>query len=112
MQDHPILLPRETTKDALATGLIEGDAGTISHRPTWRPATAPTALAVTSLAAAGLHFAVMGDHFAEGLPIGVFFAVVACFQALWAVGIAVSASRPLDPNPSNNTASATTQVNP
>src|SRR5215212_10471169 len=46
-------------------------------------------LAAMSLAAAGIHFAVMGEHFKEYAAFGIFFSVVAWYQALWAVGIAV-----------------------
>jgi hypothetical protein len=42
-----------------------------------------------SLAAAGIHFAVMGEHFREYVAFGIFFSAVAWFQALWAVGIAM-----------------------
>ncbi len=62
----------------------------------WSPATtANVALAVTSLAAAGIHFAVMGDHFAEWFLAGLFFSVAAWLQALWAVGVVVSLDRRL-----------------
>src|SRR6266511_3300231 len=60
----------------------------------WSPATtANVALAVTSLAAAGIHFAVMGDHFAEWFLAGLFFSVAAWLQALWAVGVVVPPDR-------------------
>jgi nitrogen fixation protein FixH len=52
-------------------------------------------LAGMSLAAAGIHFAVMGEHFKEYAAFGIFFSVVAWFQALWAVGIAVRPTRAL-----------------
>lgn len=45
------------------------------------------AVALLSLAAAGIHFAVMADHFAEALVFGLFFAAVAWAQVLWAVAI-------------------------
>lgn len=51
------------------------------------------ALAVTSLATAGIHFAVMGEHFREYAAYGVFFSLVAWFQALWALGVVVSPER-------------------
>jgi len=54
-----------------------------------------SALAVTSLATAGIHFAVMGEHFREYAAFGVFFSLVAWFQALWALGVVVSPTRPL-----------------
>lgn len=53
------------------------------------------ALAVTSLAAAGIHFAVMGEHFSEYMVFGIFFAVVAWLQALWAMGVVMTPSRRL-----------------
>jgi hypothetical protein len=54
-----------------------------------------SALAVTSLATAGIHFAVMGEHFREYVAFGVFFSLVAWFQALWALGVVVSPTRRL-----------------
>jgi|GEM_PF-754702 len=51
------------------------------------------AIAATSLAAAGMHFAVIGEHFKEYAPFGVFFSLVAWLQALWAVGLVLSPSR-------------------
>jgi hypothetical protein len=56
---------------------------------------AQASLAALSIAAAAIHFAVMGEHFAEYLAFGVFFSVVAWFQALWAVGVIVRPSRRL-----------------
>ncbi len=53
------------------------------------------ALAVTSLATAGIHFAVMGEHFREYVAFGVFFSLVAWFQALWAIGVVVAPTRPM-----------------
>jgi hypothetical protein len=53
------------------------------------------ALALTSLGAAGIHFAVMGDHFAEYFLFGLFFSAVAWLQALWAVAIVVFPDRRL-----------------
>jgi hypothetical protein len=50
-------------------------------------------LALTSLAAAAIHFAVTGDHFQEGVAIGLFFAILAWAQVLWAVGILLAPSR-------------------
>jgi len=46
-------------------------------------------LATMSMAAAAIHFAVMGEHFAEYAAFGVFFSVVAWLQASWAVGVIV-----------------------
>jgi hypothetical protein len=45
--------------------------------------------------AAAIHFAVMGEHFAEYAAFGVFFSAVAWLQALWAVGVIVLESRRL-----------------
>lgn len=56
---------------------------------------AQVSLAALSMAAAAIHFAVMGEHFAEYLAFGVFFSVVAWFQAVWAVGVIVRPSRRL-----------------
>ena len=56
---------------------------------------AQASLAALSMAAAGIHFAVMGEHFAEYVAFGVFFSVVAWSQALWAVGVIVLPSRRL-----------------
>jgi hypothetical protein len=64
-----------------------------SSRVNGRVATVYMALAVTSLAAAGIHFAVMGEHFQEYVVFGVFFSLVAWFQALWALGIVVAPTR-------------------
>jgi hypothetical protein len=50
-------------------------------------------LALTSLAAGAIHFAVTGDHFQEGVAFGVFFAALAWAQALWAVGVLMMPSR-------------------
>jgi hypothetical protein len=61
--------------------------------PTFAPARA--SLAALSMAAAAIHFAVMGEHFAEYLAFGVFFSVVGWLQALWAVGVIVMPSRRL-----------------
>jgi hypothetical protein len=51
------------------------------------------ALALASLAAGGIHFAVMGDHFQEDLAVGLFFAAVAWAQVTWAVGMLVFPGR-------------------
>ena len=50
-------------------------------------------LALTSFAAAAIHFAVTGDHFQEGVAFGLFFAALAWAQLLWAVGILLAPSR-------------------
>src|SRR5262245_6893562 len=64
-------------------------------RLTWPIPAVYSALAVTSLATAGIHFAVMGEHFREYTAYGIFFSLVAWFQALWALGVVVSPTRPL-----------------
>jgi len=56
---------------------------------------AQASLAALSMAAAAIHFAVMGEHFAEYVAFGVFFSVVAWSQAVWAVGVIVVPSRRL-----------------
>ena len=56
---------------------------------------AQASLAALSMAAAAIHFAVMGEHFAEYVAFGVFFSVVAWLQASWAVGVIVLPSRRL-----------------
>jgi hypothetical protein len=56
---------------------------------------AQASLAALSMAAAAIHFAVMGEHFAEYAAFGVFFSVVAWAQAVWAVGVIVLPSRRL-----------------
>lgn len=58
-----------------------------------RVATVYVVAAVMSLAAAGIHFAVMGEHFQEYVVFGVFFSLVAWFQALWALGVVVAPTR-------------------
>lgn len=42
-------------------------------------------IAVLSLGAAAIHFAVMPEHFAEWWVFGLFFAGIGWFEALWAV---------------------------
>ena len=64
-------------------------------RVAWPIPAVYSALAVTSLATAGIHFAVMGEHFREYAAFGVFFSLVAWFQALWALGVVVLPTRPL-----------------
>jgi hypothetical protein len=56
---------------------------------------AQASLAALSMAAAAIHFAVMGQHFAEYVAFGVFFSVVAWLQAIWAVGVTVLPSKRL-----------------
>ena len=56
---------------------------------------AQASLAALSMTAAAIHFAVMGEHFAEYVAFGVFFSVVAWSQAVWAVGVIVRPSRGL-----------------
>jgi hypothetical protein len=51
------------------------------------------ALSVVSLGAAAIHFSVFGEHFRDYVPFGLFFAAVAWFQAMWAVGIVAVPSR-------------------
>ena len=64
-----------------------------SSRVPGRVATVYSALAVLSLAAAGIHFAVIGEHFQEYVVFGVFFSLVAWFQALWALCVVVAPTR-------------------
>src|SRR5262245_59713455 len=64
-------------------------------RAAWPIPAVNGALAVTSLATAGIHFAVMGEHFREYAAYGVFFSLVAWFQALWAIGVVVAPTRPM-----------------
>ena len=52
-------------------------------------------LAMLSLGAAGIHFAVMGDHFNETWYHGSFFAAAAWLQLAWAVAIIMKPSRRL-----------------
>lgn len=56
---------------------------------------AQASLAALSMAAAAIHFAVMGEHFAEYVAFGVFFSVIAWLQAIWAVGVTVLPSQRL-----------------
>ena len=51
------------------------------------------ALAVASLATAGIHFAVIPEHFEEYVPYGVFFSIVAWLQGLWALGVLIRPTR-------------------
>jgi hypothetical protein len=50
-------------------------------------------LAVLSLGAAAIHFAVMPEHFAEWWAFGLFFAAIGWFEALWAVGYVTMPTR-------------------
>jgi hypothetical protein len=52
-------------------------------------------LALLSLGAAGIHFAVTGLHFGETWYHGTFFALVAWLQLIWAVALMVKPSRRL-----------------
>ena len=52
-------------------------------------------LAAASLGAAAIHFAVIVPHFNEYTPFGIFFLVVAWFQATWAVLVAMADDRRL-----------------
>jgi len=54
-----------------------------------------TALAVVSLGAAAIHFAVMPAHFKEWWLFGLFFAGLGWFQALWSVGYLLVPARQL-----------------
>jgi hypothetical protein len=69
----------------------------LRRAPAWSPASAwpELTLAVMSLGAAAIHFAVVGDHFDEWAVFGLFFAVVAWLQAAWALAVVVAGSRPL-----------------
>ncbi|MCA1839147.1 MAG: hypothetical protein ABR507_02740 [Actinomycetota bacterium] len=51
------------------------------------------ALAVLSAGAAAAHFAVMGAHFKEYWLFGLFFALLAWYQVLWALAIFAKPSR-------------------
>ncbi len=52
-------------------------------------------LAITSVVAAVIHFAVSGQHFEEYWAFGVFMLVAAWLQLAWAVGLMVRPSRAL-----------------
>ncbi len=56
-------------------------------RPTLSPGHLQWLAALCSLAAAGVHFAVAPEHFAEYWLFGWFFIVVAWLQAVWAIAI-------------------------
>lgn len=53
------------------------------------------AIAILTLAAAAIHAAVIGEHFAESRLFGIFFAVAASLQSLWALLVGLAPSRPL-----------------
>jgi hypothetical protein len=59
------------------------------------PSAGPPAgfLAVLSLGAAAIHFAVIADHLREWWLSGVFFAALGWFQALWPIGYLLQPSR-------------------
>ena len=50
-------------------------------------------LILLSAGAAAIHFAVIADHFDEWWAYGVFFAVAAWLQILWAIALGASVSR-------------------
>jgi hypothetical protein len=71
-----------------------------STRPERRPTSsaAPTfviAVAVLSLAAAGIHFAVVPSRFVEDPVFGMFFSVLAWGQTLWTLGFVRRRTRPV-----------------
>ena len=53
------------------------------------------ALVTLSIGAAAIHFAVIGEHFAEYVLFGVFFSVAGWFEALWALAYVVRPTRRL-----------------
>lgn len=53
------------------------------------------ALATLSLGAAAIHFAVIGEHFAEYVLFGVFFALIGWFEVLWAIAYVMRPTRRL-----------------
>ena len=59
------------------------------------PDGAVATLCVLSGASAAIHFAVIGEHFAEYWAFGTFFLVLAWFQAAWAVLVVTRPSRSL-----------------
>jgi len=50
-------------------------------------------LAVLSLGAAAIHFAVVPEHLAEWWAFGVFFGALGAFETLWAAALLVRPSR-------------------
>jgi len=67
--------------------------GRLDYRPYTLERLAAFGTALLSLGAAGIHFAVLGSHFQEWWGYGVFFAVVASLQALWALPMVHSPGR-------------------
>ena len=54
------------------------------------PSRLSVTLAFSSIAAAAIHFAVVGEHFDVGLLHGLFFVTVAWAQVLWALAVLVT----------------------
>jgi hypothetical protein len=54
------------------------------------PSALTLTIALSSMAAAAIHFAVVGDHFDVGLVHGLFFVLVAWAQVLWGAAVLVS----------------------
>jgi hypothetical protein len=84
--------------DERVDGTPSMDTETIPDPPGVRPdanaiVSIVPALAVASIAAAAIHFVVMGEHFEEYFAFGVFFAIVAWVQALWGMSVAAVPSR-------------------
>jgi hypothetical protein len=84
--------------------LITLDDLTLDEASSTAPSQAPSTelsqfvrwgLALLSLGAAGIHFAVTGMHFGESWYHGTFFAMLAWLQLLWAVAVLVKPSRRL-----------------
>jgi hypothetical protein len=55
-----------------------------------RPSPLSVTLAFSSIAAAAIHFAVVGEHFDVGLLHGLFFVTVAWAQVLWALAVLIA----------------------
>src|SRR5882672_11381130 len=106
----PVGSPRSANPIERRSTLITLDDLTPEAEPTSPPTTSrPTAqvagaelsqymrwgLALLSLGAAGIHFAVTGLHFGETWYHGTFFAMVAWLQLIWAVALLVKPSRRL-----------------
>jgi hypothetical protein len=53
------------------------------------------ALAILSLGAAAIHFAVAPEHFQEWWAFGVFFVAIGWFEAVWAMAYALTQTRGL-----------------
>ena len=83
--------------------MITLDDPTLEREPDADPTTGGAAmrqylrwgLAMLSLGAAGIHLAMMGDHFNETWYHGSFFAATAWLQLAWAVAIVVKPARKL-----------------